>query len=345
MEERSNIPVNILLVSVLIVPHFLYSVSSFSSNSIILFHIVSASLAVFVLNRGLISVSALHYTLGSVLLAVLAVFHHKVLSQGSIIIAPLVVLITLSSLNKYGLDPRVLIAVYIVFVGYFWKEYYSRLPSFFSRPESFDEDAFVFERSSSNAIAISLNFLIWNIMYFNEIRQNWRIGKSYLVALNLVNAFLVLSQGSRGGIVVSVLLLIYSLVRRWKGKHSVILVSGIFGLLIANLDEVGLEEVRLLAQADFLAYANNDSWLFGPNLYRRFFAFDYSYNVFLDSWQRYTIFFALILLILWLRKGITSFKSKRFLLWIALSVIMVTERRFFPEYSDGILIYYMLKSV
>ena len=107
---------------------------------------------------------------------------------------------------KFKFDSRAFIGFFIFLYIYFFFEYYLNLPDLFARVK-FDEDAYIFDNSSSNAIPLSLNLLTCFFLLFNLNSPKFTLNKTILF-IAVINIILILIQQSRLGIIVSILILI-----------------------------------------------------------------------------------------------------------------------------------------
>ena len=341
-DKRQKVLVSLLLTFTLVLPHAAYSVTPFAGTNTITTLIVLFSILLFLVTKcrldkvGMI----LFICCSGAGLAVWLKTGHLI--QGAVLLCPLVGLLCYRPLKENGIDPRVLLWAYFLLAVYFYLVYYSRLPSFFDRGKYFDEDAFVFERSSSNAIPIALNFLAFLIFNFIP-RQKALMFKKRWLLFALLNLLLCSIQGSRGGVVTAALFCCYTIFPSWNRRKTYIAAIAALIVFLTLPRDTGVDEVRILAQTDFLRFAIQDSFIFGPKPNRLFGGLTYSYNVFFDSWQRYTFFFAAVASYLWAKKVFSLRNSRKILLWLGLTLLVLTERRFFPEYSDFLIFFLLLE--
>ena len=341
--KRQQLFVSLLLTFTLVVPHVAYSVTPFAVTNTITTLVVLFSILLFFVTKCRLDKVGIILFISCSSAGLATWLKTGVLIQGAILLCPFVGLLCYRSLRQNRIDPRVLLWTYALLAIYFYLVYYSRLPSFFDRGQYFDEDAFVFERSSSNAIPIALNFLVFLIFNFLPKQKTPTINKRWLL-FALLNLLLCSIQGSRGGVVTAALFCCYTIFPSWGRRKTYIAAIAAFIVFFTLPRGAGVEEVRFLAQTDFLRFAIQDSFLFGPNPNRLFGGLSYSYNIFLDSWQRYTFVFAAVALSLWLKKVFALRSSRKILLWLGLTLLVLTERRFFPEYSDFLIFFLLLEN-
>ena len=178
-----------------------------------------------------------------------------------------------------------------------------------------DIDDHLFGISSSNTIAITLN-IIWVIYYIIARSYGKKIKQKQLLIYSLINLIAIVVQGSRIGILVAAINCLLSLSDVFNIKRiyfPIIMVLGgyLFLRYGSSLNQVmeyqqmqGLEsyneDVRSLAQADFISNLTLEHALFGFSETAHFAGWDRTFNAFLDFWRRYGIlpFLSLIFLLI-----------------------------------------------
>jgi hypothetical protein len=243
------------------------------------------------------------------------------------------------------------------FIGlyiFFYNVYFSILPNLFFRP-MFDEDEAVFDMSSSNAIPIALNITLFAYIILNRLYDEKREKKIFF--LSLINLILCLIQQSRAGIFIALFLLGLSLFdySRRNFKYGIVLIS-ILGIrysveifefvdVIGNVEgiEALKEDGRGDAQLSFFENMDFFTFIFGHTKTNFGSAnFGYTYNVFLDMWDRYGLFQLLIFFSI-LMYRIVFWKNFKFPLYYIIPFLLYSmiESLFFPQFWD-VIIYLLL---
>lgn len=249
--------------------------------------------------------------------------------------------------------------LFIIFLYiYYIATYFVYLPSLFFR-EEFDDGSW-YEVSSSNSIPIALInslYIYMIISYFQNEKQS-----KYYLFFSLVNLILVLIQGSRIGVFLSLLFLLYSIYMFFKERvrsknlsklmFSISVVSILIVLItfysivdayLNHIDFFSETNVRLDAVNNFISNLNDFRFFFGyPPGYVFTEDVIYTYNVWLDHWNNCTIFGLFALLILFFRR-IIFFKEYFFPLYMFIPFFIYSwiEPRYLPGYWD-FFIYLML---
>ena len=245
-----------------------------------------------------------------------------------------------------------LIAMYVF---YYW-EYYSILPDLFFRPE-FDEDAEVFDMSSSNTIPISLNITLYAYIICDRFYEN--SSKNKILFFAIINFVLIVIQQSRAGLIISMILLAISMYH-FSRKGLIIFSSFIstcivyflyaykeliqtYFEVIGDLDVEALEEdIRGEAQSEFFRNMSIKEIVFGHS--KKLYAGDaikpitYTYNIFLDMWDKYGITILIIIAFIFLLRVI-YFNKFEFPLYyfIPFLIYSLVESIFFPNFWDCII--------
>ncbi len=274
------------------------------------------------------------------------------------ILAPIIAYVGYVYIIKNGLNINYFIYTIIILYIYYFFIYYSILPDLFFRP-NFDEDEAVFDNSSSNAIPISLNVTLFFYLIFNYLYKSKHGAK--ILIFSIINLIAVIIQQSRGGLIVSILLVLISFFEVSKKYFFLtLLVFSIFLLyfisnnlsqlneyfdIIGDLNGLSAlnDDVRGIAQAEFFNKLSNFNLFFGypPNTIYVIWAsteIKYTYNVFLDVWNKYTVFMTVGLLILVLQRFV-FFKSYKFPIYYLLPFLFycMIESLFFPNFWDAIV--------
>lgn len=229
-------------------------------------------------------------------------------SMGFCFLRALFAIISLSSLvyitrNRINLRffELVLIGAYI----YYYFSYYRNL-QFVADKNVYDGDVFV--TSSSNAISICLNCILFLYFilnkYYNE-RNQFRI-----LLFSIFNLVFIVIQESRGGVIVAILLTTMILYDMYSYKHSlkksylsiafiIIIIIGLFSYYSTIVDyfvNIGLESssmednARSFAQIQFFHKMDTKTFFLGYGKGQFFEDLDRTFNSYLDLWNRYGFF-------------------------------------------------------
>lgn len=239
-----------------------------------------------------------------------------------------------------------LIGLYIFYIIV----YYSVIPDLWFRP-AFDEDGVVFDISSSNAIPISLNVFLYAFMLIDICASNSR--KTSILIYSVFNLILCVIQQSRAGILVA--LIIFSLAA-FRISIRFILIGAILltFVVLQNLELItgfieligdlkGIEsfekDPRGDAQSYFLKNLDSNSFMWGYGK-KRFGESDfvYTYNIFLDVWNRYGFIQFLILIFIFVLRFIKyKYYTIPLIFFLPFFVYSFVESIFLPNYWDGIV--------
>ena len=271
---------------------------------------------------------------------------------------PIVTYFGYSYLRQHHFSSRILLQVLVLLYVYFYFVYFRDLPDLFLRP-GFDEDDYVFDNSSSNAIPISLNFTLLFAAVLS-LREQTKPAISLLVFAS-VNVGLTIIQQSRIGISCAVFLLVVLAGLKISGQHRAVLGcllsicitfflafdSALREKLIDAYDLIQalslIADIRGMAQAEFFNLMRGDRWIFGhpPNTVFAVGADGvilYTYNVILDMWGRYSLVSVITLIVLLARRVLFS---RRFRVPLIFMVPLVAygsvESLFFPNYWDPLI--------
>lgn len=353
---------NIIISVFLITPIFLF-ISSKQTIPYIVYAYYAVNFGFFVLVIG--DIKRIAFTpcfFFCILLALLGVL--KFLLYGSsltLALTPLTALIGYSQLVKRTFSPTIFLWWLFFFYLYFALVYFFQLPSLFNRSEFFEESTF--EISSSNAIAISLNF----ILFFYMLCRRWLSipPDRLLLALCSFNLFLILVQGSRIGIFVALLLIVMCGISNYRGKLiSVMAISAVFCWSAASLViSMERQELFMVGATLFNEYGNDSRGIifsiFFENLtFERFFwgyepgfvyhkHIDRTHNVMLSLWNTYGVFSVLVVifLVFW-RIFIcrSNANMPRYFLFPVVAYGLV-EQLFLPSYWDPFLLLLLFPNV
>jgi hypothetical protein len=257
--------------------------------------------------------------------------------------------------RKVRMDLNIFKYIIILFYFFSYFVYYSVLPDYFFRP-GFDEDAIVFDNSSSNAITMALNIILFIYLVLNKYYKSNHI--KYIFYFSIINLILIFIQQSRIGLVVSVFLLFISFyeyseisIKKLFSFISFILIlafiyffkeiSDLYYLFFSDYSyEKVFEGVRSKSQVFFFTNLNLESFLFGYSDNTVFAShinddLIYTYNVFLDVWNRYGFFpfitLVFVLIYRFFRHKKYFFPLHYLIPFIAYSFV---ESIFFPNFWD-----------
>jgi hypothetical protein len=231
----------------------------------------------------------------------------------------------------------------LLYIVYYFN-YYAILPDLFFRP-GFNED--ILYGSSSNAIPIALNNSLFTYIIFNRLYA-WKANK-FLYFFSFINLLLITMQGSRSGIVISLFLIFFivyelnrDLVYRFKYLflctffitvyYATQSLTQLFILTTSDFSSIEtysfLQERRIIAAFEFLNQLSFSNFLFGYPEDQWFGGEQYTFNSFLDFWNRYNLI------------------SLIFLIYLIISKILLNEKFFFPNYYLLPFIFYgMVESI
>lgn len=245
--------------------------------------------------------------------------------------------------------------VIVCFYIYFYFVYYSVIPDYFFRP-GFDEDAIVFDNSSSNAISMTLVMLLFVYLILNKYYKSDQIKTIFY--FSIITLVLVFIQQSRAALIIAFTLFFisfYEFDKKNAKRFLFLLTLTIPIFFVYYLEEILLiydlffsefsliklsENVRSEAQTYFLSNLNSNNFFIGyPD--NTIFASDtstdmlYTYNVFLDVWNRYG-FIPFIVLISVLLYRFYFYNRYFFPLYYFIPFLFYSfvESIFFPNYWD-----------
>ena len=255
-----------------------------------------------------------------------------------------------SSMN-IGILKYILVAFYI----YFYFIYYSIIPDYLFRP-GFDEDAVVFDNSSSNAISMTLVSLLYVYLILNNYYRSDQIKAIFY--FSIINLVLVFIQQSRAALVISAALFLMSFYEFDKKNSKRFLLmfalaspalfyfnlTSILAIYQLYFSEYSLlqvsDNIRLEAQVYFLSNLDLKSFFIGypeNTVFARESTSEllYTYNVFLDVWNRYGLV-PFIVLITVLLKRFTHRNRYHFPFYYLIPFFLysLVESIFFPNYWD-----------
>ena len=348
---------SILFIYVFITPNTIYNIIDIEYSTIFFTTLVAALFMV-------ISMTAkqstnrvmLMYMLSMVCLGLLVWAFKGGVSQHAVLFVPIFSYFGYKFVGRFTIDLRWLNIVFVVLYVYYYVIYFSKLPDLFYRP-GFDEDAIVFERASSNGIAVALNITLYAYIVLEYYYKQHRYRD--ILILSLCNTMLIIIQQSRTGIVCAVLLLLIVIVtayRKWLKKgglwFSLVSILFIAILLKDNLSnlfsqfDIGVsaysDDVRGQATSDFFKLIWEYGFFWGTPIGTQFGILSYTYNVFLDFWNSYS-FLGLTILMSIIIMRIVNRKHYYFPTYYLLPFFLyaMVESFFFPGYWD-VIIYLLL---
>lgn len=250
---------------------------------------------------------------------------------------------------KSGVMDLLMIGLYI----YYFIVYYSTLPNLLVHPELED----FFGKASSNAIPITLNITLYAYMILNKFLDENNNKK--IVSFAAINLVLIVIQQSRAGIFIALVILLlacYDYSRKLAFGIMclvglIILYFIIFHLqdileymeIIGDVDPNSLkEDIRGDAQTKFFQSMDVRAALFGYGKDGDFAGLKYTYNVFLDIWNRYGILTLIIIVCTFIYRFV-FYKNYKFPLYffIPFFIYSLVESQFFPNFWD-VIVYLML---
>lgn len=349
----------IIFVFLFVAPHTILSAAPSGYQKPILYSlfichgILFISMANLFFNKNYFKLSVLTIIFISIGLINLAV--HKSTSLFNLV-GPVVGLIGYCYYSKNEINTTIFNFYLISLYVFFYFEYYSIIPDLFYRPD-FDEDAAVFDISSSNAIPVSLNITLYAYIICDKNFDNNSKGK--IVIFAAINFALIVIQQSRAGLMVSLTILGIALYHYSKrilfffATSLTIIVAYIVPIywelietyieIIGKIDENSLnEDIRGEAQTEFFKNMNISEFIFGHD--KKIYAsagnteLAYTYNVFLDMWDKYgfiiIVIFGLLFLNRTVRRNEFEFPLYYFIPFFMYSMV---ESFFFPDYWDCII--------
>jgi hypothetical protein len=342
-------------------PHIIYSVMP--KNFISVFHFIMPFLF-FVLALKNISfffnkkfILPLLFSMSFLIFGIINLIAHQEISIFNLI-APIVAFMGFCFIYQNKIDLRIFDFFLVLMYVFFYCVYFSVIPDLFFRP-GFDEDEVVFDNSSSNAIPMALNMTLYAYMILNKFYLESNNKKIFI--FSIINLAFVIIQQSRAGLVVSILLVLIALFNYDKKKMlkvlvrlSLIVISIIvyyYNEIINFIDIVGSlnaidalnEDIRGEAQRSFFKNLDLSRIIFG---YDKNFVYAveksgdilYTFNVFLDMWNKYSLFQFVFFFVVILFRIINHSKFYFSLyFFIPFFVYSMVESIFFPNFWDCII--------
>lgn len=271
-----------------------------------------------------------------------------------ILFSPFFTFVAIAIVTQLKLNINILIIGILAFYIYYYNIYFSTLPSFFDRKEiyGFDEEL-NFSGASSNIIPIVLNNLIYIFLILNSY---YKLNKNKIILIfSTINIPLIFIQNSRAGLIVAVLLFLINLFEFYPKvfkKYSKIIYILIAYISVLTL-QLGIEKFdsntyelteianqgRAIAQVMFFSEMTINEFFWGYPEDHSFFLFDYTYNVFLDVWNKIGFIGFLLLVIIFFRRLINNKKYHFPLIYFTpFLVYSLVESIYFPKYWDFAII-------
>lgn len=360
--SRMSLFESIAFVFVFIMPFFFYATSSKSSSATVQYLAVVVYALMFMINpkylnqvfKGESALIIGAYILG-VFLKTLA--HAKFSTMG--VLMPIVAFYGYYYLESKRIRLIVFDALLIGLYIYFVYTFYLNLPSLFFRAQLAEEMDY-FGTSSSNAIPI----ILINVLYIYQVvayLQKEDRNRRFLV-FSSINLILVLIQGSRAGILVAMAVFCYNLFVVGKQSKNVIVrtfpvvvISTIVVFIIKNAatvyeyaDQINALESDVYAKSRgyyvqlFFERMNFESFLFGYPPGLAWGDETYTFNVFLEQWNTYTLFGLCVTLCVLFRRFL-FYKRYYFPCFFLVPFLLYSfsEPRYLPNFWD-FFIYLML---
>lgn len=336
-----------IIPSLFVVPYFLILVISYFLVALFLFNYISKKLFLY----------PFIFTLSFIFIGSLNLFVNNYLSFFNLI-SPIIAFLGFTLIFKKKLNLKYFDYVLLILYLYFYLVYFSILPDLFFRP-GFDEDEAVFDNASSNAIPIALNMVLYSYFILNKFYSE--LNHKKIILFSIINIILILIQQSRVGIIVS-LLLLFLVLFDYNKKYFFLILSATTSILISLIgiyfDEILLfldvvgninglealdEDIRGEAQKSFFDNMTLKHIFFGyPQNHVFAVGIDgeilYTYNVFLDIWNRYGFLqFIIVVLVLLIRVGWFRLYHFPIYYFIPFIIYSFVESLFFPNFWDSLI--------
>ena len=277
-----------------------------------------------------------------------------------ILFSPYFTFIAIAIVTQVRLNINILIVGVLFFYIYYYQIYFSNLPSIFNRKEfGFDEEL-AFEAASSNAIPIVLNNFIYILTILNKY---YTLNKNKIILFfSSLNIVLIFIQNSRAGLIVAVVLFLinifefYPKIIKKYPKTIYLFIAYIsfitLQLAIEKFDSNTYEladvtsQGRGIAQAVFFSEMTINEFFWGYPEGYKFYFFEYTYNVFLDLWNKIGFIGFLLFISIFLRRFM---KYKKyyfpFIYFAPFLIYSLVESIYFPKYWDFAIIILLIHPV
>ena len=273
-------------------------------------------------------------------------------------IGPLSAFIGFVFYEKYKLnfDTRVFIIFFVFYYLYYYFSYYQNLPSLLNRID-FNEDTYIFDNSSSNAIPISLNLFLATYILFKSNSSKPTISRDILF-FSIFNLIYILIQQSRLGIITSLIILFYvikslNINNKFIKVFSYLIFIGVAIFFTDILTQIyinsGLESlvqnkenVRMLIILNFFGSLSIENLFFGLGktifLYISDIPQYYTYNILSEIVRMYGIV-PLILLLKFIQQRVKNrkFFFNNYLILFVFLIYSLSEGIFIANLSDTVL--------
>lgn len=265
------------------------------------------------------------------------------------IIAPFIGYIGYHYFCIHKVNTRLFDITFIILYIFYYVVYFSVIPNLWFRP-GFDEDKVVFDIASSNAIPIALNNILFAYIILNKVLTQKK--ESSILFFSVINLSLCIIQQSRAGILVALIIAIIALFQFSRRSliivfivGTIIIISNISVILnflelignVQDLETIG-KDPRAEAQSQFFLNMDTFTFFFGhTNKDYTDQGFEYTYNVFLDIWDRYGFSMLFILVSILFYRFIHYKKySIPVLYFLPFIVYAMVESLYLPNYWDSI---------
>lgn len=269
------------------------------------------------------------------------------------IAGPIITYLAYHYLQKNKIKSNMIDFLMVGLYIYYFITYYMTLPDLLIHPEFED----FFGKASSNAIPITLNITLYAYLVINRFFD--QANNKRILSFATINLVLIVIQQSRAGIIIAfIILLLASYDYSKKLAVGIVVVVGliIFYFIIFHLQEI-IEYMDIIgdvdpnslrddsrgdAQRQFFTSMDLKSAFFGYSKDANFGSLKYTYNVFLDIWNRYGVIPLIVLLSTFLYRIIFN-KSYKFPLYffVPFLIYSLVESQFFPNFWD-VIVYLML---
>ena len=363
-KPRMSILESVIFVFIFILPFFFFATSPEGTADRVLYMSFAAYMLLFAFKKKYLLKVFYSKTVIIVLLYILGLsikyFVHGSFSMMSFLM-PIVGIYGYYYIDSKNIRLVVFDVLLIGLYAFFVYSFFTNLSGFLIREKAEAEGEF-FGISSSNAISIILVNVLYIyqvIAYLQKENRQWR-----LFLFSVINLALILVQQSRAGIILALLFFCYNLFlvgRRSKIKVirvlPFVIIGGILVWGVRNASFV----YEYLDQIDAIDSSYSDSRGFYVQLFfERMDSIEYfiagypqglswgeetyTFNIFLEQWNKYTIVGLCVTLFLLIRR-FTSYKSFYFPWYYSLPFILygMVEPRYLPNFWDFFIYLLLLK--
>lgn len=240
----------------------------------------------------------------------------------------------LSYIKNNKINPNILGVLLVILYYIFYMVYFQ----YRHLNIALEVEGYLFGHSSSNTIAMSLNFVLW-VYFFIDYTQEHK-NSLWVFCFSVINLFLIFIQASRAGLIVAAVLFVmsyFALAKKTESKipKYVFYLSIIIVLLLIPRHFGFIQEYSRASSFDSLNFTHeirgHEIALFFTEMDPIHFLFGYgddsifkngrTFNAFLDFWDRYGIIPFVFLLTLIYRR-IKNRKQYSISLWVFLPMIL-----------------------